>query len=150
MKIYEKLFDFSWITSGELPFLPGLYSELPEPKKGEIEELQEKHVLPAEWENFCGNKGPSQDNLIILSAAARCDLACMESCKTFSTNRPQIAREITPTVCLYNLTDWRKTLTTLIERKFSYGFSKRGPVKILAMCLRWGLKLRFLSRHCKF
>lgn len=157
LKIYDKLFDFGWLTSGLLPNLPGLHTDLPEPKKAEIEELQERHVLQSEWENFCRQKPEEQNDIITLSAAARCNVACSDACKTPDTPDTPITPKITPKppsfpACPNNPnltdapTDWKNTLTLLIQRKFSYGFNSRGPVGVLLKCLEFVVKLKFFAQ----
>mgnify|MGYP003322565717 FL=1 len=162
LKLYDRLFDFSWLTSGELPHLPGLHANLPEPKAAEMEELQQKHIIQSEWQNFCKEQRQEHD-IIALSAAARCDVTCGSSCERSDTKDCPIVEKITPPVpptdpqnptdrgftppARYNNPDdWKRTLTLLIERRFSYGFGRRGPLGILTKCLQWGIKLRICAR----
>ena len=165
LKTYDRLFDFDWVTSGPLESPPGLHANLPNPKKSELEELKASHVLESEWENFCREQIlEQQDDIMTLSAAARCtsNPACSVSCKKPDTQIAESALKLTPKpppkdgshtvspecvqACTKDHTEWKKTLTHLIQRKFSYGFNKRGCIGILQKCLEFGLKLRCLAR----
>ena len=160
LKIYDKLFDFDWITSGQLPNLPGLHMNLPNPKNSEIEELKNCHVLESEWQNFCREQmKDEQDDLVTLSAAARCTSSptCSADCKTPDTPIVRTPKKLTPKPqrCVSYTdnpsqtdvhTEWRNTLTKLIERKFCYGFNLRGVVGILLKCLQFGVRLKSFAQ----
>ena len=70
LKLKEKIYDDTWMTSAPLKQLPGLYFQLPKIQQYEIDELKENHVLSSEWSNFETNyHGESPRSL--LSAATK-------------------------------------------------------------------------------
>ena len=82
LNLYDKLFCFNWLKEGELPNIPGLQKELPRPKSADLEELKQRHVLAAEWDNFCREPVQREKvDLVAWTAAARCVRACVGDCK---------------------------------------------------------------------
>ena len=166
LRTYEKLFDFSWLTSGSLPNLPGFHAELPEPKSAELSELKDTHVLASEWDSFCQGQGVTgQENIVTLTAAARkhCSTtACCGPSDTLlsasqATSFPPIYQppklQASPNISISDGAsqtklkgEWKYAVDLLIQRRFCYGLNARGCIGILQKCLEFGRKLKHYSK----
>ena len=164
LKTREKMFDFRWITDYPLHEIPGLSTQLPQPSQEDLENLKQRHVLSSEWAEFCKNLESEKtqknyEKLRSSSAAAAAKIPVFTRCceiqsprfkdviDTPGTNTICTAVEEEDPPCKPVFTeDWISTITQLIQRKQSFGFTHKGCVRILALCLKFFLKLKSFSK----